>query len=168
MVGVKYLSIYKAHLTAVVQCRSHTQPRRWGRVGQREKLRTRNSPRKDRRDSPRSPGAFALEGPLTSRKGLLPLLAFMSTARRLGLSERVYEALREMSPEGHKGRAAWLSKPRLLTFPPSISSLSHTCSKVLTLGLTGSPRPGCRPSRSCSGSLPPHCPHDIPMLLRSR
>lgn len=38
-VGIKYLSIYKATLTAVVQCRFHTQPQRWERVGQKEKLR---------------------------------------------------------------------------------------------------------------------------------
>lgn len=50
-------------------------------VGQREKLRPRNNARKN---LSLCPGAFSLEGLLTSGEVLLFLLAFMTTARQAG------------------------------------------------------------------------------------
>lgn len=78
----------------MVQYWSHTQPRSWGTAGQREKLRTTVA------GKAQYPGAFTLEGPLTSRKGLLPLLAFMSTARQAGPLRAGLRSTKRNEPRG--------------------------------------------------------------------
>lgn len=136
-VGVKYLSIYKATFTAVVQCRFHTQPQRWGRVGQKEKLRPSKRYARNARRVSVPERLFLLPWTRLTRGPLDQLAGCCSPLGSHFHHQIVDYIVRKMSPEGQEARGAWLSESRLLTFLASTSSLSPALSKAVTLSSWG-------------------------------
>lgn len=139
-VGVKYLSIYKATLTAVVQCRPHTQPQMWGRVGQKEKLRPGKRCRDTQRASVSETDALPYPEPPDRPEGAAPLWAPMATSREAGPSAGSLLSTKGNEPRGTGSARSLAFQVQTSGLLASTSSLSPAFSKAVTLQFLG-----CRP-----------------------